>query len=82
MEELSSIRNAHNIVNSEVAEIFYAQAVSIVYFLMNKFEEYRFAILCKSLRENKSLDEALRRTYFNIRDTEDLYKQWLESLNR
>ncbi|NQU19189.1 hypothetical protein HQ550_03435 [bacterium] len=82
MEELSNIKNAHDIVNSEIAEIFYAQAVSIVYFLMNKFEEYRFAILCKSLRENKSLDEALRKTYFNIKNTEDLYKQWLKSLNR
>ena len=82
MEELSSVIGPHDIVDNEIAEIFYAEAVSIIYFLMSQFDEYRFAMLCRNLRENMSLDKALDKTYFNIRNTNDLYRQWIKYLEK
>lgn len=80
LEELSKIKGAHQITDSELADKFYAQAVSIIYFLINKYGEYRFAILCRNLGENMSLDKALNETYYNIRSSDDLYKMWLREL--
>jgi hypothetical protein len=77
MPELSSIRSAGDISDNEVAEVFYAEAVSIVYFLINKFDDYRFAMLCRNLRDGIDFDTALDKSYFNIKDSQDLYKQWL-----
>ena len=81
LQDLTSIRSARDITDNEVAEKFYAQAVSIIYYLKNKFDDHRFAILCRSLREGDNLDKALDETYFNIEDTEGLYKSWIEYMD-
>ncbi|MDD5006125.1 MAG: peptidase MA family metallohydrolase [Candidatus Omnitrophica bacterium] len=81
IDELSKVKSPQDIVNNEDAEVFYAEAVSIIYFLINNFDKYRFALLCKSLKENNSLDQALNKTYFDLRDSRELYRQWLNHLN-
>jgi hypothetical protein len=77
MSELSSINKPQDIYSNEVAQIFYAQAVSIVYFLINKFDNYRFSVFCKNLKEGMGFDQALDKAYYSIKDSQDLYKQWL-----
>jgi len=81
MEELSSIKSPQDIVTNDVADLFYAEAVSIVYFLINKFDQYRFAALCRNLKEGVEFDEAIDKAYFSIENSQDLYKQWIRYIN-
>lgn len=81
MEELSSIKNPKDIATTEVADVFYAQSVSIVYFLVNKFDNYKFAVFCRNLREGMDFDKTLDKAYFSIKDSDDLYKQWLRYIS-
>jgi hypothetical protein len=81
LEELSEIKGPNDIAGNETAEIFYAEAVSIIYFLINEHGKYRFATLCDNLKDG-SLDKALEKTYYNIRNSEDLYRHWLKSVSK
>lgn len=82
IEELANIRSPSDIANSDFAEIFYAEAVAIIYFLINKYGNYKFAALCKNLNDNLSLDKALAKTYYNINNIQDLYKMWVRDLKQ
>lgn len=82
IEELSLVKSASDLVGKEVADVFYAEAVSIIYFLINKYGDYRFAKLCKTLKENVSFEKALKNTYYNIKNTQDLQKEWIRSFNQ
>jgi len=81
IEELENIKSANDIADNTTAELFYAQAVSIVYFLINKFDNYRFSVFCRNLREGMDFDKALDKAYFSIKDRQDLYKQWLRYIS-
>jgi hypothetical protein len=81
MEELSNVKSPQDIITMEAADLFYAEAVSIVYFLINKFDQYRFAALCKNLREDMEFDEAIDEAYFSVENSQDLYKQWIRYIN-
>jgi len=82
IEQLSLIKNADNIMDKDSAEVFYAEAVSIIYFLIHRHGNYRFAKLCKSLKENISFEKALKKTYYNIKNIQDLQKEWVRYLNQ
>jgi uncharacterized protein (DUF2164 family) len=81
MQELSSIKSAQDINNKDSAEVFYSQSVSIVYFLISKYGATSFARLCKNLKE-KGFNRALESAYYNIKDTDDLYKEWVRYLKQ
>lgn len=80
--ELSNIKQPSDLTNQEIADRFYVESVSILYFLINKFGKYRFAILCQNLKKNMSLNVALQNTYFSVMNAEDLYKQWIWDLKK
>ena len=82
IEELSLINNPNDILDKDVAEVFYSEAVSIIYFLIEKYGDYRFAKLCKNLKENMSFNKALKNTFYNIKNTQDLQKEWIRFLNQ
>lgn len=82
IEQLSTIKSSRDIINKDTAEIFYSEAVSIIYFLISKFGSYKFASLCKNLKENRNLEKALKDTYYNIKNFEDLQKEWIRYLNQ
>ena len=77
IEELSKIASPHDL-DKQTAEAFYAQAVSIVYFIINNFGKNRFVIFCRNLKDKYSFDEALDKTYYQFKGTNDLYKKWLQ----
>jgi hypothetical protein len=59
------------------AATFYAQSVSLVGFLIEKYGSRRFRQFCGHLRDGKTLDEALRFTYpGQIRNIEALEQVW------
>ena len=62
-----------------LAEVFYAQAASLVGFLINEYGASRFGKFCRALRDGKAFDEALRFIYSRqFRNIEQLEARWLE----
>ena len=65
------------------AMIFYAQSVSLVDFMITKYGSSAFGRLCRSLKEGKSFDDALRVSYSNmINNLDDLEMKWARSMKR
>jgi hypothetical protein len=60
---------------------FYAEAASLVGFLINKYEVYRFARLCRALREGQGFELALKKSYMEIPDLAALERAWRKYLN-
>ncbi len=57
----------------------YAQAATLVGYLIEKQGSSRFALFCRNLRDGKSMDEALSSVYTDsIRNTGELEKEWLK----
>ena len=63
------------------APLFYAQAVSVVSFMIDRYGATRFRAFCERLKDGKPLPEALRFTYGGSIDTiEALEREWLKEL--
>lgn len=78
-EQLNAVSSSHNL-NPEHTEAFYAESVSIVYFLIDTFNKDRFVTFCRRLKEQRNFDAALDTSYYNFKNAGDLYKQWLQSI--
>ena len=64
-------------------EIFYAQSLTIVEFLLRKYGQSAFERLFRELRDGKAFMVALRRAYSNRIDSlEDLERQWLKYISQ
>ena len=60
---------------------FYAQAVSIVGFMVEEYGSERFVGFCRKLRDGKTVDDALRFTYQGrISSIGELERKWKKSL--
>ncbi len=60
---------------------YYLQAVSLVDFLITRFGSGGFIDFCRQLRDEKSLDEALRFAYpMHIRSLDELENEWKKYL--
>ena len=60
---------------------FYAEAASLVGFLINKYEVYRFVRLCRDLHEGQSFEEALKKAYMEFPHLAALERAWRRYLN-
>jgi hypothetical protein len=57
--------------------LFYAQAISLVDFLIKNYGASSFTSLCRELRDGKDLESALRIAYANsVKNLEDLDDKW------
>ncbi len=74
LEELANF-NPHDESDKELVDIFYAEAISLVDYLIKQFGRDNFASFCRALRDKKTLSQALSFVY-NFQDTEKLYKAW------
>jgi len=83
MEELVSFGRATALTDQETIKSFYAQSVSIIYFIINKYGKNMFIRLCRNLKKNMSLDRALKDASFSkFRDTQELYDAWLRYIKK
>ncbi|MFC1807845.1 peptidase MA family metallohydrolase [Candidatus Omnitrophota bacterium] len=58
---------------------FYAEAVTLVGFMVEKYGGTRFTMFCRQLRDGKSINKALSFAYTtSIRDLNELEKRWME----
>ena len=77
--ELLTKMDIRNEPNAEAARKFYAEAVSIVNFLMEKYGVSRFTLFCRQLRDGRSIDEAISSVYTGyMGNMGDLEKRWVE----
>lgn len=67
-----------DLTQDQQVSLFYAQSLSIVVFLVEKYGQDSFYRLCKELRDGRSFETALRRVYGGIFDSiADLENRWL-----
>ncbi len=63
----------------ELSVKFYAQAVTLVGYMIKEYGSLKFNLFCRQLRDGKSVNAALGFVYTNsIFDVEKLEKKWLE----
>ncbi|MFA5060674.1 MAG: hypothetical protein WC676_08660 [Candidatus Omnitrophota bacterium] len=63
--------------DQSLASLFYGQSVSVVDFLMKKYGSDSFGLLCRYLREGRTMAEALRGAYPRIRSVQDFENDWV-----
>ena len=84
IQELSKF-NPHASDNRELVDIFYAEAISIVDYLIKNFGRNKFVRFCQNLRDtqksSQGLEQSLRRVY-NFQDLNDLSESWQRYINR
>ena len=78
--ELSEI-NSLSTADTDKVNLFYAEAVSIVDYLVKEFGQDRFMLFCQILRDKNNLEQALILTY-SFKNIEELDKAWQNYLNK
>jgi len=63
-------------------ELFYAESVSLLTFIVEEFGVDRFNRICDRVREGRSFERALQLTLFGVQRLEDLAEMWEDSLKR
>jgi hypothetical protein len=64
-----------------IVHAFYTEAASLVGFLINKYEVYRFARLCRDLHDGQRFEWALKKAYMEFPDLTALERAWRGYLN-
>lgn len=64
----------------EAAELFYAESVSVIYYLLEEFGRDYFVLFCQNLRDKQDFDRALSSSY-PFSNLEELGRAWKESLH-
>ncbi len=80
--ELTQIRRIDNSTPREKINLFYAEAASIVYFLVTDQGRYRFVNFCKQLKKGMRFDYALHEAYRRFENLDDLNEAWVNFLMR
>ncbi len=57
-------------------EKFYIESFSLVNFLMDKYDRYRFVVLCRKVRDGEDFNRAFFSAYKDFKDPQDLENKW------
>src|SRR3989338_3687786 len=79
LTELSRVRLT-NQTSRDIIDLYYAEAASIVYFMITEFGEFRFAEFCRLLERGYDFNNALYTTYVRLENMDDLNKTWVRYL--
>ncbi len=63
-------------------EKFYLQSFSLVYFLIKKYDMYRFTSMLRKIREGDTFSESFSSTYRILRSREKLEEEWRDFYQR
>ncbi len=78
LDQLMTIYN-DTAVDAEMSLKVYAEAVSLVGYLIKEYGADRFALFCKQLRDGKSVDEGLSFVYTgSIQNIKELESKWIK----
>jgi hypothetical protein len=61
---------------TKIVELFYAESVSIINFLIEKYGKYRFQMFIRTLKDKKEFNSALNSSYYDLRNLSDLGNIW------
>jgi len=81
LKQLSGIRLRGNMTQAEV-DLFYAEAASVINFMIKEMGEHRFRDFCRKLRVGQNFYQALRNAYARFDELQDLEDAWLNFLER
>lgn len=66
--------------SEEIINIFYAEAASIVYYMIVELGEARFENFCRKLKDKISFTDALDETYPEFHNIKELNNRWIDYL--
>ncbi|MBU0469683.1 MAG: hypothetical protein KJ736_11580 [Candidatus Omnitrophica bacterium] len=72
----------NNKTSREKVELYYAEAASIVYFMIKEHGQSKFVRFCRKLKEGGTFELSLRSVYVRFRNYDDLNKAWVDYLKR
>jgi len=64
----------------ETVNLYYAEAASVVYFMITELGDYRFVRFCRKLKKGATFKTALKSVYVRFRTIDDLNRSWLRYL--
>jgi hypothetical protein len=67
--------------DQQSVDLFYAEAASVVYYMITELGELRFMNFCRELKNRKLFDEAVHRAYIRFNNLDDLNKAWMRYLS-
>jgi hypothetical protein len=79
LDQLSAIDGVELRQRQDV-NLYYAESVSLISYLIEKFGASSFNQFCKKIKEGKTIDDALSYAYFDIRNAHRLGELWEEFL--
>ncbi|MDP8265989.1 MAG: peptidase MA family metallohydrolase [Candidatus Aceula meridiana] len=79
ISKLSKMRLTRSSSRAAV-DLFYAEAASIVYFLIADQGRFRFMSFCRNLKQGNSFEQSLHKAYGRFKDTDDLNRAWVNYL--
>jgi len=79
LDELSKLRLTQG-TKKEVINLFYAEAASVVYYMITELGQHRFVNFCRKLKATKSFNKALFATYRRFKTLKDLNRNWTKYL--
>lgn len=68
--------------DKDFVNLFYAEAASIIYYLITELGQYKFVALCRALKSGSRFENAVTSTYSRFRSLNDLNNAWVEYLKR
>ncbi len=81
LEKLNTM-NPREMSDHAQVELFYAESVSLLTFIIERFGIDRFNKVCDRVRDGKSFERALKLTLFGVQSLEDLSQMWEDSLRK
>ncbi len=79
LKELSHTLLTSN-TDKNLVNLYYAEAASVVYFMITELGQFRFVSLCRNLQSGQKFDNALQLTYIRFESIDDLNAAWLKNL--
>ena len=80
LEGLSGL-SPHSIQNTELVNLFYAEAVSIIDYLIKEFGKDNFVSFCQALRDKRDLERAIASVY-PFRNIQELDQAWQKYIQK
>ena len=73
--------NLRQTIGRDKIELFYAEALGVVTYLIREYSQDEFTIFCENLRDKKDLDRSIASVY-PYKDLEEFSQKWQEYLEK
>lgn len=79
LKELSRMPLSSN-MDPALVNLYYAEAASVVYFMITELGQFRFVDFCRNLQAGRKFEDALQLTYGRFKNVDDLNATWLRNV--